>query len=160
MSAACSALAAFGIANTDRRARQKSQRDLARRCAVRIGDRLQHLAALAARRRKIIMTERRIGDDGDAMSLAPRDHRMLDRALLQMIEHLIAGDLALARDREQFVEIVGIEIADAPGADLAGGDQLVERRDRFLEADRIRASAADSNRADRSSAASANARRR
>jgi hypothetical protein len=31
---------------------------------------------------------------------------VLDRALLQMIEHLVAGDLALARDIEQFVEIV------------------------------------------------------
>ena len=53
------------------------------------------------------MAERRIGDDGDAVLLAPRDHRVLDRALLQMIEHLVAGDLALARDIEQFVEIVG-----------------------------------------------------
>ena len=65
------------------------------------------------------MAERRIGDDGDAMPLAPRDHRVLDRAFLQMIEHLVAGDLALARDIEQFVEIVGVEIADAPGADLS-----------------------------------------
>jgi len=33
-----------------------------------------------------------------------------------MIEHLVAGDpaLALARDREQFVEVAGVKIADAP----------------------------------------------
>ena len=39
---------------------------------------------------------------------------MLDGALLQMIEHLVAGDLALAGNRQHLVEIVGIEIADAP----------------------------------------------
>ena len=98
---------------------EKAERDLTRRCAVRIGDGLQQLAGLAARRRKIIVTERRIGDDGDALLLAPWDHRVLDRAFLQMIEHLVAGDLALARDRQQLVEIVGVEIADAPGADLS-----------------------------------------
>ena len=64
--------------------------------------------------RKIVVAERRVGDHRDAMLLAPRDHRVLDRALLQMIEHLIAGDLALAGDGEHFVEIVGVEIADAP----------------------------------------------
>ena len=79
------------------------------------------------------MAERRIGDDGNAVLLAPRDHRVLDRAFLQMIEHLVAGDLALARDRQQFVEIVGVEIADAPGADFSGSDQFVERRHRLLE---------------------------
>ena len=81
---------------------------------VRVGDGLQHLAALAARRREIVVAERRIGNDGDAMLLAPRDHGVLDRAFLQMIEHLVAGDLALARHRVQIIEIVDIEIADAP----------------------------------------------
>ncbi len=47
-----------------------------------------------SRRRKIVVTERRIGHDGDAMLFAPRDHRVLDGALLQMVEHLVAGDLA------------------------------------------------------------------
>ena len=66
------------------------------------------------------MAERRIGDHRDAVLLAPRDHRMLDRALLQMIEHLVAGDLALAGNLQHLVEIIGVEIADAPGADFAG----------------------------------------
>jgi hypothetical protein len=35
-------------------------------------------------------------------------------AALPLIKHLVAGDPALARDRQQFVEIVGIEIADPP----------------------------------------------
>ena len=114
LSAACSALAAFGIANTDGSRVRKPARPGAAMRRARFGDRLQHLARLAARRRKIIVTERRIGDDRDAVLLAPRDHRVLDGALLQMIEHLVAGDLALAGDRQQFVEIVGVEIADAP----------------------------------------------
>ena len=62
---------------------------------------------------------------------------MLDRAFLQMIEHLVAGDLALAGDRQHLVEIVGIEIADAPAADFAGADQLLERRDRFRQRIRL-----------------------
>src|SRR6478735_2182270 len=88
-------------------------------CATRVRNRLQRLAGVTVRRRKIIVAERRIGDDGNAVALAPRDHPVFDRALLQMIEHLVAGDLALARDRQQFAEIVGVEIADAPGGDFS-----------------------------------------
>ena len=65
------------------------------------------------------------------MFRAPRDHRVLDRAFLQVIEHLIAGDLSLTCDFENFVEIVGIEIGNAPGADFSGTDQLLERRHRL-----------------------------
>src|SRR5256885_2190933 len=60
------------------------------------------------------------------MLLAPRDHGVLDRALLQMIEHLIAGDFSLARHRVQVVEIVaalkrrnrtlGVAAVEIPGA--------------------------------------------
>jgi hypothetical protein len=57
------------------------------------------------------VAERRINGDGDAVPSAPRDHSMLDHAFLHMTKHLVAGDPALARDRQQFVEIVGIEIA-------------------------------------------------
>ncbi len=39
---------------------------------------------------------------------------VLNGALLQMIEHLVAGDLARACNRQHFIQIVGIEIADAP----------------------------------------------
>ena len=35
----------------------------------------------------------------------------------------------LARHREQFIEIIDIEIADAPGADFSGAHQLLERGD-------------------------------
>ena len=54
------------------------------------------------------MTERRIGDDGDVVFGAPRNHRMLDRALLQMVKNLVAGDFSFARDLKEFIQIVGI----------------------------------------------------
>ena len=79
------------------------------------------------------MAERRIRDDGDAVLFTPGNHRVLDGALLQMIEHLIAGDPALARDFQDLAEIVGVEIADAPGPYFPGGDQLLERRDAMRE---------------------------
>ena len=82
------------------------------------GDALQDFAALAAGIRKIVVAERRIGDHGDAVFGAPRDHRVFDRAPLQVIEHLVAGDPSLACDFENFVEIVGIEIGNAPGTDF------------------------------------------
>src|SRR5580698_1139835 len=93
------------------------------------GDGLQYRAAFAARIRKIVVAERRVSDHRDVMLRAPRHHRMLDRAFLQMVEHLVAGDLALACDIEKFVEIASIEIGNTPRADLAGADQLVERLD-------------------------------
>ena len=88
---------AFGMANTDGwRTRKASAtwRGVAP-CAPAIS------AAAGRRRRaprKIVVAERAVGDDGDAVPLAPRDHGVLDRALLQMVEHLVAGDLAGAGD--------------------------------------------------------------
>ena len=61
------------------------------------------------------MAERAIGDDGDAVLFAPWDNAMLDRPLTQMVEHLIAGETARPGDLADLVEIVHIEIADAPG---------------------------------------------
>ena len=75
---------------------------------------LEHLPRTAACRGKVIVAERRIGHHGGTMLLAPRNYRVLDRALLQMIKHLVAGDPALAGDIKHFIEVVGIEIADAP----------------------------------------------
>src|SRR5215475_13568300 len=45
--------------------REKGQRDLAWRRAMSVGNPLQHLPSLAARRRKFIVTERRIGGNAD-----------------------------------------------------------------------------------------------
>jgi hypothetical protein len=43
-----------------------------------------------------------------------------------MIEHLVAGDFPLPDYRKRLVEIVGVEIADAPGQDLACLPELLE----------------------------------
>ena len=116
-----------------RPARQEGQRHLSRRRAMRIGDLLQHAAAGRGRAGKPAVAEGAVGDDGDVVLLAPGDDRMLDGALLEMIEHLVAGDLALADDVERLVEIVGVEIADAPGQDLAGLLQLLEGGEGVLQ---------------------------
>src|SRR3954449_154292 len=105
----------FRDRNHRSRTDEEAQRDLTRRRAMRIRDAREHSAALAVACGEIVMTERRIGNDSDTMLLTPGDHRMLDRALLEMVEHLIAGDAALVRDAENFVEIIGIEIRNAPG---------------------------------------------
>ncbi|MGX1320954.1 hypothetical protein AB7M17_004407 [Bradyrhizobium sp. USDA 377] len=75
---------------------EEAQRDLTRCHASCFRNAREHGAALAVARWKIIVTERRIGDDSNAVLLAPRDHRMLDGAFLEMIEHLIAGDASFA----------------------------------------------------------------
>src|SRR6516225_8792852 len=95
----------------DRLADEKAQRDL-------------------ARRRKIAVAKRRVGDHRDTMPLAPWNHRMLDGPLIEVIEHLVAGNLAFTGNVENLVEIVGVEIADAPGADFSRALELLERSDR------------------------------
>ena len=62
---------------------EKAKRNLARGCMMGTGDLLQHFAGPGTRRREIIVAERRIGDHGDAVTFAPREHRVLDGALLQ-----------------------------------------------------------------------------
>ena len=64
-----------------------------------VGDFLQHAPSGSARAGKsACVTERAIGDHGDAVLFAPREHRLLDRALAQMIEHLVASRMALPGD--------------------------------------------------------------
>ena len=58
---------------------------------------------------------------------------MLDRALLQVIQHLIVGWMSRAGDRCDFFEVVDVEIADAPGADLALGRERLEPGNGLLE---------------------------
>lgn len=71
---------------------QKPQRDLICGHIVRVGDVLQHPAPGGARARKAaFMTEWAIGDDRNAILLAPLDRGGLDRARSQMIVRLIAG---------------------------------------------------------------------
>src|ERR1041385_9152997 len=77
--------------------------------------------------------ERAVRDDGNPVLLAPRDHAVLDRALVEVVEDLVARDLAGAGNRERLVEVVVVEVRHAPRADLALGDELVERAERLGE---------------------------
>jgi hypothetical protein len=54
-------------------------------------------------------------------------------AFFQMVKDLIAGDPARAGDRLCLVEIVGVEIADAPRKDLTVLPQFLEGGDGFFE---------------------------
>ena len=118
-------------------AREPSECNLARGCAMLASDLFQDLAAFASRGGKAIgLALRRISDDGDVMGFAPRYDLMLDRALVQMIEHLVAGDMG--RDRIGRFEVCDVEIAQAPGPDLAVAAQGLEGGDRPFQRMRAR----------------------
>ena len=97
------------------------------------GDLFQHAPSGRARAWKAPVTERAVSDHGHAVRLAPGDHRVLDRALPQMVEDLVADRAALARDPPRFLEIGHVEVAHAPGQDLAVAPELLECGDRVLE---------------------------
>ena len=67
------------------------------------------------------------------MLFAPWNDAVLDGAFLQVIQYLVAGDRALVGNLRYSGEIVGVEIADTPGSDLAGGFEFLEGRDRIDE---------------------------
>ena len=94
------------MANTAGRRVRKRQCHLARGRIVRLGDLGEHPAARRPRTDEAVMPERAVGDDGDAVRLAPRHDGVLDGALLQMVEHLVAGDAAVAGDRPCLVQVV------------------------------------------------------
>src|SRR5688572_2583370 len=96
--------------------------------AMRGGDLGEDASAGRARAGEAALAEGAVADHGDAVPLAPGDHRVLDGALPQMVEHLVAGDAA-AGDALRFLEVGDVEIADAPRQDLAGALQLVEGGD-------------------------------
>ena len=57
---------------------------------------------------------------------------MLDRSLVEMIQHLIARDLPRTGDGQRLLEAVGVKVAEPPRRDLPLLDQLFERGDRLL----------------------------
>src|SRR5690242_11881061 len=67
------------------------------------------------------------------MGTTTRGKLPLDAALAQVIEHLIHDTARTFGNCEQLIDIVGIEIGDAPSADLAVAAQPLERADRFVE---------------------------
>jgi hypothetical protein len=58
---------------------------------------------------------------------------VLDPALLEVIEDLVAGDLTVAGNRARRLELMDVEVADAPRQDLARLLKLLEGGDRVLE---------------------------
>src|SRR4051794_18169756 len=99
------------------RAGEEGEGDLSRRRAMGRRDLGQHSSRRSARGREVILTEGTIADEGHAVLLAPGEDGMLYRPLLEVVEHLVA-DQTFTGDRTCFLEIVDIEIADAPGEDL------------------------------------------
>src|SRR4030066_1838424 len=104
-----------------------------RRGAPGGGDLLEDPPAHARRRREATRPEGAVARDGGRVDLAPGDDGVLDGALLQMIEHLIAGEPARPGDAEGLIELPGVEVADAPEADLALLNQPLEGADRLFE---------------------------
>ena len=94
---------------------EESQGDLASGRVVCLCNFLQHAAALRPRTGETPMPERCIADYRDAMLLAPWHHGVLNRALLQMIEHLIADERTITDDLSGLFKVGLIEVADAPG---------------------------------------------
>ncbi len=101
------------------RTAEEGQRDLLRRSCILRSDFRQQAATTTLRRRKRIVAERAVGHHGDVVALAPRDYLVFNRALLQVIEHLVARQFAGADDAQRLVEIIDIEIADTKSTDLA-----------------------------------------
>src|SRR5690606_35224212 len=75
--------------------REEGKRHLPRRRAMRGGDLLQDPPAGRRRAREVAVPERAVGNDRHGVLLAPGDDRVFYGALLQMVEHLVAGDPAL-----------------------------------------------------------------
>src|SRR6267142_3663829 len=99
----------------------------------RAGARPECVPAPRARAREVPVTERAVGDHGDAMPLAPPEHGVLDRALFQVVQDLIARERALAGDRAGLIEIGRVEVAHAPREDLSLALKLLERGERVFQ---------------------------
>src|SRR5689334_13334513 len=76
--------------------REESQNNLARRGTVRRRNRLENVRLGGTRRSDVPLPKRAVADERHAVLLAPREHRVLDGALVQMIEHLVASELSFA----------------------------------------------------------------
>ena len=78
------------------------------------------------------MPEWAVGDNRRAILLAPGDDLVLDRPFLEIVEDLVARDVAWTGDMKRLIEIWNVEVADAPCEDLARPDELLEARERLL----------------------------
>src|SRR5262249_8199608 len=100
---------------------------LARRFAVLLTDGGEHTTV-----GKVRLIERCVADDADVMRAAEGQHTVFDRALAQVVEHLVARDFPWAGYAHRLFQLALVEVADAVAFDLAGADQLLERSDRVL----------------------------
>ena len=100
---------------------------------MRLRDLLEQAPTRGPRPRKIIMAEGTVGNHGYAVLFAPGDHAMLDGALLQMVENLVAREMAITGNSPDGFEFTDVEVADAPGQDLSITLELLEGSDRVLQ---------------------------
>ena len=77
------------------------------------GDLAQNAPAGRVRGGEPIMAEGAVTNDRRAVFHAPRNDGVLDGALLQTIEHLVARGMAGAGDGAHFAQIVDVKVADA-----------------------------------------------
>ncbi len=106
------------------------------------------------------LAERRVGNHGAAVLGAPGQHGMLNRALLKVIENLIAGRMAGTGDRGNLVQVRRRQNCSRPTTGSCPGAPASRTRRWFLPAERCRANAADSSRAGRCADAPVISRRR
>src|SRR5262245_33243071 len=116
-----------------RPAQEEAEGDLSRGCVAGGGDRRQHTAAAARGCREAARAEGAVPDDGNAAHLAPGKDVVLDGALLEMVENLVARDATRAGDRRHRLELVDREVADAPAPDLAVATEALEAGHRVFE---------------------------
>src|SRR3989442_13365084 len=107
---------------------EKPQRHLPGRGPAGAPDLLQHGVAA-----KATLSKRAVPDDRDLVAFADRKNGVLDGALLQMVEDLVAGDAVRPRDAHGFCGAVLVKIGDTPGLSFAIPDTLSDRRNRSGE---------------------------
>jgi hypothetical protein len=110
---------------------EKRQDHLMRRRAVLRGNRLDRARTRSIR--PVTAAERRVGDDRDSMLAAERQLVLLDGAFAQIVEHLVARDRLAFEGRLRLLEVGDVEVAHAERADLAVGDELLQRAHRLAQ---------------------------
>jgi hypothetical protein len=104
--------------------REKRQDDLTRRRVMLGRYAFECRTSRARRTRKCSAAERRVRDDGNAGVLGGRYQTMLDSALFEMIEHLIARQWNIAEKVAGLEHFLRFEVGDADESGLAGADQV------------------------------------
>jgi len=97
------------------------------------GDLPQHLASLRLRLRKVPRAEGAVAHDGHLVLHAPGKDLRLDVPRAQVVQHLVARDAPRAGDGQGLLQVVHVEVAQAPAPDLPLPDQLLERGEGVLQ---------------------------